>query len=69
MFDTKIAIVVRDDLAIWQKLNVTAFLTSTQDHDYPSTPPHGRQRRDVDASGTHAHERAVRVAAMGRSEK
>ncbi len=28
MFDTKIAIIVRDDLAIWQKLNVTAFLTS-----------------------------------------
>jgi hypothetical protein len=28
MFDTKIAIVVRDDLAAWQKLNVTAFLTS-----------------------------------------
>lgn len=28
MFDTKIAIVVRDDLAVWQKLNVTAFLTS-----------------------------------------
>lgn len=28
MFDTKIAIVVRDDLAIWQKLNVTAFLMS-----------------------------------------
>jgi hypothetical protein len=28
MFDTKIAIVIRDDLAIWQKLNVTAFLTS-----------------------------------------
>jgi hypothetical protein len=27
-FDTKIAIVVRDDLATWQKLNVTAFLTS-----------------------------------------
>ena len=26
--DTKIAIVVRDDLAVWQKLNVTAFLTS-----------------------------------------
>ena len=31
----------------------------TQDHDHPRTPPHGRQRRDVDASGTHAHERAV----------
>ena len=28
VFDTKIAIVVREDLAIWQKLNVTAFLTS-----------------------------------------
>ena len=28
MFDTKIAIVVRDDLLTWQKLNVTAFLTS-----------------------------------------
>lgn len=28
MFDTKIAIVVRDDLLVWQKLNVTAFLTS-----------------------------------------
>ena len=27
-FDTKIAIVVRDDLAVWQKLNVTAFLVS-----------------------------------------
>jgi hypothetical protein len=27
-FDTKIAIVVRDDLAAWQKLNVTAFLVS-----------------------------------------
>ena len=28
MFDTKIAIIIRDDLAVWQKLNVTAFLTS-----------------------------------------
>ena len=28
MFDTKIAIVVREDLAVWQKLNVTAFLAS-----------------------------------------
>ncbi|MDJ1130664.1 DUF2000 family protein [Streptomyces iconiensis] len=27
-FDTKIAIVVRSDLADWQKLNVTAFLAS-----------------------------------------
>src|SRR5258708_23842526 len=28
MFVTKIAIVLRNDLAVWQKLNVTAFLTS-----------------------------------------
>jgi hypothetical protein len=28
MFDTKIAIVVREDLQTWQKLNVTAFLMS-----------------------------------------
>lgn len=28
MFDTKIAVIVRDDLLTWQKLNVTAFLTS-----------------------------------------
>lgn len=28
MFDTKIAIIVRDDLLFWQKLNVTAFMTS-----------------------------------------
>ena len=28
MFDTKNSIVVREDLATWQKLNVVAFLTS-----------------------------------------
>ncbi|HYB28968.1 MAG TPA: DUF2000 domain-containing protein [Solirubrobacteraceae bacterium] len=27
-FDTKVAVVVRDDLATWQRLNVTAFLVS-----------------------------------------
>ena len=27
-FDTKVAVVVRDDLVTWQRLNVTAFLTS-----------------------------------------
>ena len=27
-FDTKIAVLVRDDLATWQRLNVTAFLVS-----------------------------------------
>jgi hypothetical protein len=27
-FDTKIVVVLRDDLAVWQKANVTAFLVS-----------------------------------------
>jgi hypothetical protein len=27
-FDTKVAVVVRDDLAVWERLNVTAFLMS-----------------------------------------
>jgi hypothetical protein len=27
-FDTKVAVAVRDDLAVWQRLNVTAFLVS-----------------------------------------
>jgi hypothetical protein len=27
-FDTKIAVLLRDDLEVWQKLNVTAFLAS-----------------------------------------
>jgi hypothetical protein len=28
VFDTKVAIVVLDDLAVWQKLNLTAFLAT-----------------------------------------
>ena len=28
LFDTKLAVVLRDDLAVWQKTNVTAFLVS-----------------------------------------
>jgi len=28
MFDTKVALIVRDDLASWQRLNVTAFLAT-----------------------------------------
>jgi hypothetical protein len=27
-FDTKLAVILRDDLAVWQKTNVTAFLVS-----------------------------------------
>ena len=28
MFDTKVALIVRHDMAVWQKLNVTAFLAT-----------------------------------------
>lgn len=35
MHDTKISIAVRDDLAIWQKLNVVAFLASAIAARYP----------------------------------
>ncbi|XRQ13720.1 DUF2000 family protein [Actinomadura welshii] len=34
-FDTKIGIVVRDDLAAWQRLNVTAFLASAVAGRFP----------------------------------
>ena len=34
-FDTKIAIVVRDDLAAWQRLNVTAFLAGAVAGGFP----------------------------------
>lgn len=34
-FDTKIAIAVRDDLAVWQRLNVTAFLASAVAGEHP----------------------------------
>lgn len=35
MFDTKIAIILRNNLASWQKLNVTAFLVSGIVGQYP----------------------------------
>lgn len=37
MATTKIAIVVRDDLAAWQRLNVTAFLASGVAGAFPET--------------------------------
>ena len=33
--ETKIAVVLRDDLAVWQKLNVTAFLVSGFGSSWP----------------------------------
>ncbi|GCF07805.1 DUF2000 family protein [Dictyobacter arantiisoli] len=36
-FDTKIALIIRDDLAVWQKMNVAAFLTSGIAASYPDS--------------------------------
>jgi len=54
-FDTKIAIVVRDDLATWQKLNVACFLSGGLVGSYPELAG----ERYVDASGQ-AYGRLVR---------
>src|SRR5262245_29574683 len=44
-FDTKIAIAVREDLAVWQKLNVTAFLSGGLVGCYPELV--GERYRDA----------------------
>jgi hypothetical protein len=50
-FDTKAAIVVRDDLVMWQRLNVTAFLAT----GLAAAHPHlvGAQYRDADGHEYH----------------
>jgi hypothetical protein len=47
-FDTKLAVVLRDDLAVWQKANVTAFLAS----GIAGTDPTTVGEPYVDADGT-----------------
>ncbi|WP_134740978.1 DUF2000 domain-containing protein [Nocardioides sp. 503] len=47
-FDTKIAVLVRDDLAAWQRLNVTAFLAS----GITAASPHLVGDPYADADGT-----------------
>ncbi len=44
-FETKIAVVLREDLAVWQKANVTAFLVSGIAGTDPSTV--GERYRDA----------------------
>jgi hypothetical protein len=46
-FDTKVAVVVRDDLAVWQRLNVTAFLMSGI-AAHAGAPAIGAPYRDAD---------------------
>lgn len=48
MYDSKIALVIRQDLETWQKLNVAAFLASSVAIQYPQT--HGQAF--VNASGS-----------------
>lgn len=48
MFDTKIAMVIREDLLTWQKLNVAAFLAGAVAIQFPQT--HGQAF--VNASGS-----------------
>jgi hypothetical protein len=54
-FDTKVALIVRDDLEVWQRLNVTAFLmsgiaaeaigeTPRSGRPHPTRAPPGRRR-------------------------
>jgi len=47
-FDTKIAVLLRDDLATWQRLNVTAFLVS----GIAGTRPETIGQPYADADGT-----------------
>ena len=45
IFTTKIAVVVRDDLAVWQKLNVACFLSGGLVGSYPELA--GERYRDA----------------------
>jgi hypothetical protein len=47
-FETKIAVVIRSDLPVWQQLNVTAFLTS----GVAASAPDAIGEAYVDADGT-----------------
>ena len=47
-FDTKIAVLVRDDLETWQRLNVTAFLVSGIVAEYPQLI--GKRYEDADGT-------------------
>jgi hypothetical protein len=47
-FDTKIAVLLRDDLAVWQRLNVAAFLVSGIAGTHPEVV--GEPYEDADAT-------------------
>ncbi|MFD4989085.1 DUF2000 family protein [Streptomyces sp. NPDC058374] len=47
-FDTRIAVLLREDLAVWQRLNVTAFLVSGLGADHPEVV--GEPYQDADGT-------------------
>jgi hypothetical protein len=49
IFDTKIALVIREDLASWQKMNVAAFLASGIAASYPESI--GEPYKDASGNG------------------
>ncbi|MFZ4286391.1 DUF2000 family protein [Variovorax sp. HJSM1_2] len=49
MFDTKVALIVRDDLATWQRLNVVAFLAT----GIAASAPDMIGQPYIDAAGQH----------------
>ncbi|WAT01904.1 DUF2000 domain-containing protein [Rouxiella chamberiensis] len=49
MFDTKVALIIRDDLAVWQRLNVAAFLAT----GIASAAPEMMGEPYIDARGNH----------------
>lgn len=49
LFDTKIALIIRDDLASWQKMNVAAFLASGIAASYPQSV--GEPYEDASGNG------------------
>lgn len=48
-FDTKIALVIREDLASWQKMNIAAFLTSGIAASFPESV--GEPYKDASGNG------------------
>ena len=64
-FDTKLAVVLRDDLAVWQKTNVTGFLVSGIAASEPGVV--GEPSRELFDTGHDEANRAV-VAAVPADE-
>ena len=63
-FDTKIAVLLRDDLEVWQRLNITAFLVSGIGQRNPEVI--GEPYADLFTTGNDRDNRAA-VRAVGRS--